>query len=106
MNLGIKPGVKILGLSNQAILGFIICAGVYEDFGLGECIMTSATDGSHSRESLHYAGQAFDLRTRHVEQAKLQPAKTELQRRLGDDFDVILEGDHFHIEYQPKKGIA
>lgn len=106
MNMSIKPGAKILGMTQQALTGWAICAGVYEDFKLGECVLTCGTDDKHKPGSLHFAGQAFDLRIRDIPPASREPARTEMKRRLGDDFDVVLEGDHFHVEYQPKVGYS
>jgi hypothetical protein len=65
--------------------------------------VTSMRDGIHGPNSLHPAGQAADIRTRHLstdrQTAFLLPLKAMLYP-LG--FDVILESDHIHIEYDPK----
>lgn len=65
-------------------------------------IITSGIDGKHMQNSLHYSGRAFDFRTKllHFEVVKLIVA--ELKERLGKDYDVILEGDHLHVEWDPK----
>lgn len=59
-------------------------------------------DGVHRKDSLHYKGRAIDLRVRDVRvedvKARFVPAARLL---LGPDFDVIFEGDHVHIEYDP-----
>lgn len=70
-------------------------------FGLRmqEMVVTSTYEGNHSNGSLHYANQAFDVRT---------PAHSapfifrRIKEELGKDFDVIEEDTHFHIEYDPK----
>lgn len=64
--------------------------------------ITSLVDGTHSRGSLHYVGAAADLRLprRHV-----PLIARELGKRLGRDYDVVLEKTHIHIEYQPKAGV-
>ena len=65
-----------------------------------EVTVTSGKDGIHSKNSLHYVGRAIDIRTRDM---KL-PAYTarKLKIALGNNFDVILESDHIHIEFDPK----
>lgn len=64
-------------------------------------VITSLNDGKHMNGSKHYVGQAMDLRIWGLED-KLEVVKEELKQVLGRDFDVVLEGDHFHIEYDPK----
>lgn len=66
-----------------------------------EITITSANDGKHMTNSLHYKNKAVDLRTRDMKNAKV--VGWEIKQYLGNDFDVILEKDHLHIEYQPKK---
>ncbi len=65
-----------------------------------EITITSANDGKHMTNSLHYKNNAVDLRTRDMKNAKV--CGWEIKQYLGKDFDVILEKDHLHIEYQPK----
>ena len=54
-------------------------------------------DGVHSSGSLHYSDDAVDMRTNNLTQSQTDAIVTELQQLLGDDFDVIDEGDHIHI---------
>ena len=49
--------------------------------------------------SLHYAGCAVDLRFPPDNAAGLKAALAEA---LGGDYDVVLEADHIHVEFQPK----
>jgi len=63
-----------------------------------ELIITSTYEGSHSEGSLHYADLAVDIR-RHKNGHVL---RQELRDKLGMDYDVVLEADHIHIEYDPK----
>ena len=83
-------------------MGIFVCEGVYEAYGY-EMTVTSVTDGTHSRASLHYVGFAFDLRTRHIPLDELPLIQKDLQEALTDEFDVVLESNHFHIEFQPKR---
>ena len=76
---------------------------VYEDFGVTECWITAGIDGQHQDGSLHYVGYAIDVRTSNVPTDKLKTMRAEMKRRLGDDFDVVEESTHFHIEAQPHK---
>lgn len=66
------------------------------------CVCTSGTDGKHMPTSKHYQAQAVDLRSKHVSEEMLPKIVEELKGRLGKDYDVILEGDHIHAEYDAK----
>lgn len=101
MSLFIKEGVRIQGLRPETGLALQIIEGAFRDAG-HPCTLTAAIDGKHMAGSLHYVGCAVDIRTRDLQPSELETLKAELQNRLSSDFDVVLEGDHFHIEYQPK----
>jgi hypothetical protein len=97
----LKVGVKLERLTPQMVLGHTIIGQAIAEAGF-RCVITSGSDGDHMVGSLHYAGNALDYRTRAmtgVQQAAL--AKT-CRERLGADFDVVLEADHLHVEYDPK----
>lgn len=66
-----------------------------------EMVVTSCIDGAHMSKSLHYQGKAFDMRTRIYTKGQVEAIVDELFVRLGDDYDVIDEGDHIHIEHDP-----
>jgi hypothetical protein len=83
----------------------------YEDLGLdAECVVTSANDGRHMDGSLHYVGRAVDLRTRDLHPDIAEQLVLALRKRLNGDatlnrpYQVVLESDHAHVEYQPKPG--
>lgn len=101
--LKIKPGVIVHGLSNELLLAVMVAHSVFEDRGYS-CIITSLLDGKHSRTSLHYSGNGLDLRTRHLPSREYaESIVDELRDSLTADYDVILEEDHIHVEYQPKR---
>lgn len=72
---------------------------VYRKFGVAEAVITSGRDGTHKAGSFHYEGKAFDLRISNV----LAALVLELRRELGSKYDVILEGDHVHVEVDGKE---
>ena len=65
-------------------------------------VVTSVMDGKHRPGSLHYVGYAADLRTWAIESDHLAEFTQGLAEELGEEFDVVLEKDHIHIEFQPK----
>ena len=97
-----KKGVKINGVKPEVVMALIVCERIYDAFK-AECVVTSIMDGKHSSGSLHYVGFAFDLRTRTFSNPDLVLIHKALKANLTDEFDVVLEKDHFHIEFQPKK---
>jgi len=103
-----KDGVSPDGVQIPAIRIIVAAAGVYATFGLTHVTVTSITDGNHSDGSLHYKGLAVDLRTRHDKGGAQWPdhvkecIASRLRLKLGDDYDVVVEGTHIHAEYDPK----
>jgi len=72
------------------------------DVGLAELEVTCGPEGRHRRASLHYSGQAVDLRSRSMEEDQALAFVRSLRMRLGGDYDVVVEETHIHVEYQPK----
>ncbi len=95
----IKHGVDLRGLTPQMAIAYTIACKCYGQY---DCVITSANDSKHGPNSLHYKGQALDLRTRHMNGQGLQAVYHKLKEELGEQFDVVLEQDHCHIEWQPK----
>jgi hypothetical protein len=57
----------------------------------------------HSAGSLHPFGRALDFRHRFFTLEEKLKVSVELKDKLGEDYDVVLHGSHFHIEYDPKE---
>ena len=101
--LFLKAGVRITGLRPEILLAAVAAERVYEKAGY-ECTITSCMDGTHMAGSLHYKGAAIDLRTKHVAHAiELKQIVDRVKECLGADFDVVVETDHLHIEFDPKQ---
>ena len=95
----IKNGVDLRGLTPQMAIAYTIATKCYGQY---DCVITSANDSKHGPNSLHYKDQALDLRTRHMNEQELQAVFHKLKKTLGSQFDVMLESDHLHLEWQPK----
>jgi len=65
-------------------------------------VITSARDGQHMKGSKHYTGDAVDLRTRDLTKQEQKDLWQNLVNYLGPKFDVVLESDHIHVEFDPK----
>lgn len=96
----IKEGVKIKYLTQPMVRLFkaVFDTG-YED---PKPVITSVMDGSHMRGSRHYTGLAIDLRTNNLSEVQASSWVERLKKNLGPNYDVILERDHIHAEYDPK----
>ena len=103
--LFLKPGVRITGMRPEILLAAVAAMEAYRAAG-HDLMVTACVDGKHMTGSLHYAGAAIDLRTRDVVPADVQKLITQIKTCLGDDFDVLLEVDHLHIEFQPKQALT
>ena len=97
----LKQGSKWGRISPEIILAVMVARDVFGDYGY-ELVLTEGTGGGHMEGSLHYFGQAVDIRTRHVIEDKWRPMVNDIRSRLTTDYDVVLEPDHLHIEYDPK----
>lgn len=97
-----KPGVKVGGIRPEMIFPLIAAydASLALNFTL---TITSVTEGKHSRTSLHYSGAAIDIRTRDMVPGVAEATAKRLRARLTAEYDVLLERDHIHVEWQPKR---
>lgn len=98
----IKPGVDLRGLVPQMAIAYSIALSLYQEkFGV-PCVITSGSDGKHGPNSLHYKGKALDFRTNNLRGPQVHPIYLALKEALGAQFDVVLEDDHIHCEFDPK----
>lgn len=99
----IKPGVDLRGLAPQMAVAYCIAQDVYREKVGMSCVITSGSDGKHGPNSLHYSGKALDLRTNSLRPEQVHPVFVALKTALGGQFDVVLEEDHIHVEFDPKE---
>jgi hypothetical protein len=97
-----STGARIAGLRTEALAGIMVAASVYADHGQ-PFVWTAGVDSKHMPGSLHYVGLAVDIGPPATNVKTVLLA--DLRLALGDDFDVVEEGDHVHIEFQPKRGM-
>jgi len=100
MALWVKPGVDFRGLKPEILVAVVVASEVYNEFGC-QCTVTSALDGTHGKVSLHLKGLAVDLRTRVIGKYLVERIVETLKERLGKQYDVVLEKDHIHMEFDP-----
>ena len=104
----LKPGVRLKCLRREIRRALNVIEEVYINIAGHESIITSTDEGTHSPGSLHYAGQAVDIalpgaHNMYVRStASVNVVVKKLKEMLGKDYDVVLEKDHIHVEYDPK----
>lgn len=97
----IKAGVKLNNLKPQTVVAMVVTESIFQQVGF-PFVITSGSEGKHMPGSKHVEGLAFDFRTRELPEAAKDDVFGYLKGDLGKDFDVIREGDHGHVEYDPK----
>lgn len=101
-----KQGATLEGAKPEILKAAEIVRSHLWDMGI-ELVITSGTegdvsDGVHKKTSKHYTGEAFDFRIWQFKESQLPLVVSNLQRKLGKDYDVVLEKTHIHVEYDPK----
>ncbi len=99
----IKLGCDLRGLTPPMAIAYTIACHIYWERCQVRCVITSASDGTHGPNSLHYKGKALDLRTNNIPRHALPALHADLKTALGAQFDVVLEDDHIHLEHDPKE---
>lgn len=92
----IKPGVEPRHLIIAAA-----AANVASELAISVTV-TSGDDGQHMKGSKHYTGEALDFRTNDLTPMNVQAFMRRLQLHLDQDYQLVLEVDHLHVEYDPK----
>jgi hypothetical protein len=101
--VSLKPGVSLSVLQPQILLAVIVVESIWRAYGHKSLVLTSVADGVHRSDSLHYVGNAIDIRTRDLPRSRQELLRTLISQALGAEFDVVLESDHLHIEFDPKR---
>jgi len=98
----LKKGVKLAGIQPEIVAIFLPIEHIAHEFGI-ELIITSVNDSNHSENSLHYTGYAIDIRIRELYSYNIRiDFRNAIAEEIGNEFDVVLESDHIHIEFDPK----
>jgi hypothetical protein len=84
------------------LVGLLIVDHQLKEYLMEEAIITCGKNGQHSRGSRHYLGLAVDLRIPTLDTIRRRVALDRCRGALPYGYDLIDEGDHWHLEYDPK----
>ncbi len=100
----IKEGVKVEGMRDPIFLALLGADKLYLSYGVEQgVVVTSIMDGVHKKNSRHYTGDAMDIRIWNLpDHISATRASSDLREMLDHDYDVVLEKDHIHVEWDPK----
>jgi len=99
----IKKGVDFKGIMTYRQLKIMLAVMEEWEFDNRIPVITSAVEGRHMRKSKHYTGEALDYRIYYLTHDEKHDFLENMTEALGDDYDVVMQKDHLHIEYDPKK---
>jgi hypothetical protein len=95
----LKLGVSIEYLGREIRRALDPIEKIYFDAGEGEAVITETRGGTHKPGSLHYADDAIDIR---LPKKNVGELAQEMRRKLGVNYDVVVEISRVHCEYDPK----
>jgi hypothetical protein len=119
-----KPEVELSSIDSNISSTYDSIVSVWKDNKAPTPVITSGNDGIHrgsnkkgtdcstaakcreTSSSLHYKNKAIDLRANNVTETEAQKLADDLQKKLGDKYEVVLEkftnktNNHIHIEYE------
>lgn len=101
--LNLKPSVVFKRITKQQLKMLQTALDVWTFFGFTPTV-TSANDSKHRTNSLHYTDLALDFRTKDLPPGVAGGIASQLQTSLGLGYDVVMEKDHIHTEYDNKRG--
>lgn len=107
MMISFKTGTKVEVVTTELVRGLLsFVEAVAATTGSIAITITSVNDGTHKPLSLHYVGNALDIRSK----TWTPTEKHEILKRFvgpaNEMYQLILEhegqvNEHFHLEYDP-----
>ena len=102
--LNLKTSVNPKGIQPEILLAIVAMERIYYRHG-HDMVITSLFDGKHGAHTLHQRDgvcRAVDVRTRMLPNEIIPNMLQEIKDALGPHYDVVLEADHIHVEFDIK----
>jgi len=101
-----KRGVTLQGVRPEIVLAIHVFDGCMARYGV-DAYITSIVEGTHSKQSKHYFGCAFDGRSHDLTEDQKDKVLEAMKLSLTYEFTVLLEkrgeeNEHFHIQFGKK----
>lgn len=107
-----KAGTEVEVLTSDLLLGLLGLAHIMETHIGKDAVkvltITSVNDGIHKTGSLHYSGNAVDIRSKIYKRELVEEVIRMFRASTdGPRYDLLLEApgtpnEHLHLEYDPK----
>jgi hypothetical protein len=97
-----KEGVELTGLSEHMWVALHQVHCIFMQNDLESVTVTSTLDGEHKPGSLHYLGNAIDIRTRDIHADTIQRVYyviKKILKQIDKRYQTVLHDTHLHIEY-------
>ena len=102
LDVTVKPGVDLSGVQWNAMRPLVLAVlRVWQAAGASSITITSGVEGNHpgrGATSLHPLGLALDFRT-YDAPSDVKTLARDVLDQLGSGYDLIVESDHLHGEY-------
>jgi len=97
----IKDGVRFSSPEMAMCMADSVIMKMFDKWNSSATVITGGVE-KHQHPSKHVYGGGLDYRIWNLTIANRNGFTKELRTKLGDGFDVVLESDHIHVEYDPK----
>ena len=97
----VKDGTTLLGLHPKMQIANCIVAVIYFKNGFKFRLTAGVDQFGHSAKSFHPKGRACDWGIQGLSIQQVKDLRDEIDLKLGPDYDIVLEKDHIHGEYDP-----
>ena len=104
MRLNENGTVRLKGIQPELVMAAMIVEPLFNFYG-AQLVITAGTEvfdangeRIHMVGSKHETGEALDFRSRDIDFALRGSLEGEVNDALGEEFDFIQEGNHFHLE--------
>lgn len=105
IGIDVKDSVKFKRITREVLQILKFALSVWSIYDKTPTI-TSAHDSHDNRpKSLHNKDLALDFRIRDLTKTEIRNIIKDLRSFLSDKYDIVLESDHIHIEWDNGKKI-